>query len=129
MTIFAWTFQANGVLIRADILIRNENDQIRLIEVKVAKKAKGYYLYDCAIQLWNARFSRTNLPWYLNSEPRNPTGKIRNEMFATLYQLSKIVNKINAIEFSGGTAKCITRETGIMFPSPPRSIPGVLRKE
>ena len=52
VTIFEATFQADGVLIRADILIRNERDEIRLIEVKAATKVKDYYLYDCAIQLW-----------------------------------------------------------------------------
>jgi uncharacterized protein DUF2779 len=52
VTIFEATCQADGVLIRADILIRNEHDEIRLIEVKAATKVKDYYLYDCAIQLW-----------------------------------------------------------------------------
>jgi len=52
VTLFEATFQADGVLIRADVLIRNEFDQIRLIEVKASTKVKDYHLNDCAIQLW-----------------------------------------------------------------------------
>ena len=52
VTLFEATFQADGVLIRADVLIRNEAGQIRLIEVKASTKVKDYHLQDCAIQLW-----------------------------------------------------------------------------
>jgi hypothetical protein len=61
VTVFEATFQTNGVLIRADILIRNENDEISLIEVKAATKLKEYYLYDCAIQLWVLEQSGLNV--------------------------------------------------------------------
>ncbi len=52
VTIFEATFQVDGVLIRADILVRGENGAIRLIEVKASTKVKEYHLLDCAIQLW-----------------------------------------------------------------------------
>jgi hypothetical protein len=52
ITLFEATFQADGVLIRADVLIRNEADQVRLIEVKASTSVKEYHLNDCAIQLW-----------------------------------------------------------------------------
>jgi hypothetical protein len=34
------------------VLIRNEADQVRLIEVKASTSVKEYHLNDCAIQLW-----------------------------------------------------------------------------
>ncbi len=52
VTLFEATFQFDGVLIRADVLIRNEVGQIRLIEVKASTSVKDYHLQDCAIQLW-----------------------------------------------------------------------------
>jgi CRISPR/Cas system-associated exonuclease Cas4 (RecB family) len=52
VTLFEATFQAGGVMIRADILIRDARNRIHLIEVKAATKLKDYYLVDCAIQLW-----------------------------------------------------------------------------
>ena len=52
VTLYEGTFQADGVLIRADILERSSRDGVRLVEVKAATKVKDYYLYDCAIQLW-----------------------------------------------------------------------------
>ena len=52
VTLFEATFQFDGVLIRADVLIRNEAGQIRLIEVKASTSVKDYHLNDCAIQLW-----------------------------------------------------------------------------
>jgi hypothetical protein len=51
-TLFEATFQTDGVLIRADVLIRDEQDRIRLIEVKASTSVKEYHLNDCAIQLW-----------------------------------------------------------------------------
>ena len=52
VTLFEATFRAEGVLIRADILIRNEADQVRIIEVKSSGEVKDYHVRDCAIQLW-----------------------------------------------------------------------------
>jgi hypothetical protein len=52
ITLFEATFQTDGVLIRADVLIRDEQDRIRLIEVKASTSVKEYHLNDCAIQLW-----------------------------------------------------------------------------
>jgi len=52
LTLFEATFQADGVLIRADVLVRDESDAVRLIEVKAAASVKEYHLNDCAIQLW-----------------------------------------------------------------------------
>ena len=52
VTLFEATCQAQGVLIRADILTRDTRDNHHLIEVKAATSVKDYYLLDCAIQLW-----------------------------------------------------------------------------
>ncbi len=52
VTLFEATFQADGVLIRADIFIRDANDRVRLIEVKSSTQVKDYHLQDCAIQLF-----------------------------------------------------------------------------
>ncbi len=52
VTIFEATFQVKGVLIRADVLVRDERGTFRLIEVKASTKVKEYHLLDCAIQLW-----------------------------------------------------------------------------
>ncbi len=51
ITLFEATFQAQGILIRADILIRDSSDNYRLIEVKASTGVKDYHLFDCAIQL------------------------------------------------------------------------------
>ena len=52
ITLFEATFQSEGVLIRADVLIRDAQNRIRLIEVKASTTVKEYHLNDCAIQLW-----------------------------------------------------------------------------
>jgi len=52
ITLFEATFQADGVLIRADVLVRDEHDAVRLIEVKSSTSVKDYHKQDCAIQLW-----------------------------------------------------------------------------
>ena len=52
ITLFEATFEAEGVLIRADILIRDPDGCLRLIEVKAAIGVKDYYLIDCGIQRW-----------------------------------------------------------------------------
>jgi len=52
VTIFEATFQYDGVLIRADVLERDEHGAIRIAEVKSSTKVKEYHELDCAIQLW-----------------------------------------------------------------------------
>jgi len=52
VTLFEATVQVDGVLIRADVLIRNDEGRYRLIEVKASTSVKEYHLNDCAIQLW-----------------------------------------------------------------------------
>ena len=52
LTLFEATFQADGVLIRADVLVRDESGEFQLIEVKAATSLKGQYSFDCAIQAW-----------------------------------------------------------------------------
>ncbi len=51
-TLFEATFRAEGVLIRADVLIRDRENHYRLIEVKASTSVKEYHRNDCAIQLW-----------------------------------------------------------------------------
>jgi hypothetical protein len=45
------TFQHNGVLVRADLIVR-ESKGFRLVEVKAAGSVKKYHFQDCAIQTW-----------------------------------------------------------------------------
>ena len=52
VTLFEATFQADGILIRADVLIRDHSDRYQLIEVKASTSVKDYQRIDCAIQLW-----------------------------------------------------------------------------
>lgn len=57
--IFEATFQTDGLLIRADLLLP-ENDGYRIVEVKSSTSVKDYYLADAAIQGWVAQ--QANLP-------------------------------------------------------------------
>ncbi len=52
--IFEATFQHDGLLIRADLLLSDENGY-RLVEVKSAASVKDVYLVDVAIQSWVIR--------------------------------------------------------------------------
>ena len=52
VTLFEATLKADDVLVRADVLERDENGRFRLIEVKASAGVKDYHLQDCAIQLW-----------------------------------------------------------------------------
>lgn len=61
VTLFEATFQHDGILIRADVLIRNEAGQVRLIEVKASTSLKDYHLLDSAIQLWVLQQSGINI--------------------------------------------------------------------
>lgn len=61
-TIFEATFQADGLLVRADLLLPDENGY-RMVEVKSSTSVKDYHLTDAAIQSWVAQ--QANLP--LNS--------------------------------------------------------------
>lgn len=51
VTIFEATLQHEGVLIRADVLIKTSGS-VELIEVKAATSVKPQYLPDCAVQAW-----------------------------------------------------------------------------
>ena len=52
ITLFEATFRHEGILIRADILERNDIGEIRIIEVKASTSVKDYHELDCAIQYW-----------------------------------------------------------------------------
>jgi hypothetical protein len=52
VTLFEPALRHAGVLFRADVLIRDARDRIRLVEVKAATKVKPVYLIDCAVQTW-----------------------------------------------------------------------------
>ncbi len=52
--IFEGTFEHDGVLIRADVLIPDGSGW-RLIEVKASTSVKDYHVLDCAIQEWVLR--------------------------------------------------------------------------
>ncbi|MEO8121151.1 MAG: DUF2779 domain-containing protein [Rhodoferax sp.] len=49
--IFEATFQHDGVLVRADLLLPTPSDY-RMVEVKSSASVKPYHLEDCAIQAW-----------------------------------------------------------------------------
>ncbi len=49
--VFEATFDAGGVLIRADVLMPMEGEY-RLVEVKASTRLKDEHVYDCAIQHW-----------------------------------------------------------------------------
>lgn len=52
--VFEATFEADGVLVRADLLLPDA-DGYRLVEVKSASKVKPHYLDDATIQAWVMR--------------------------------------------------------------------------
>ena len=49
--IFEATFQHDGVLVRADLLLPTPNGY-RMVEVKSSTSVKAYHIDDCAIQAW-----------------------------------------------------------------------------
>lgn len=49
--IFEATFQHDGVLVRADLLLPVENGY-RMVEVKSSASVKPYHIDDCAVQAW-----------------------------------------------------------------------------
>lgn len=57
--IFEATLQAGGLLIRADLMLPDQ-DGYRMVEVKSSTGVKGYHLTDAAIQSWVAQ--QANLP-------------------------------------------------------------------
>ena len=61
--IFEATFEYDGILVRADVLIPS-GDGWRLVEVKASTSVKDYHVLDCAIQEWvlrNAGISLTSI--------------------------------------------------------------------
>ncbi|MDP3183088.1 MAG: DUF2779 domain-containing protein, partial [Desulfobaccales bacterium] len=58
--IFEATLQADGLLIRADLMLPDQNGY-RMVEVKSSTSVKDYYLTDAAIQSWVAQQAELNL--------------------------------------------------------------------
>jgi hypothetical protein len=58
--VFEATFRHEGVLIRADVMIP-DNDGWRVIEVKASTSVKDYHVLDCAIQDWVLRNAGINV--------------------------------------------------------------------
>lgn len=52
ITLFEATFQAEGVLVRCDVLQKSKTDQLSLIEIKSSTEPKSEYDLDVAIQSW-----------------------------------------------------------------------------
>jgi hypothetical protein len=52
LTLYEATFRHAGVLIRADILVRDTAGRVRLVEVKAATSVKPVHHLDCAVQAW-----------------------------------------------------------------------------
>lgn len=51
-TLYEATFRHEGVLVRADILLRDAGGRVRLVEVKASTSVKPVHHIDCAIQAW-----------------------------------------------------------------------------
>jgi hypothetical protein len=58
--IFEATLQADGLLIRADLMLPDQNGY-RMVEVKSSTSVKDYYLTDAAIQSWVAQQAELSL--------------------------------------------------------------------
>ena len=54
LTLFEATFSHGGVLVRADLLLR-EGGVARMVEVKSATEVRPYHLDDSAVQTWVVR--------------------------------------------------------------------------
>ena len=54
--IFEATFEYDGILVRADVLIP-DGEGWRLVEVKASTSVKDYHVLDCAIQEWVLRYA------------------------------------------------------------------------
>ncbi len=52
LTLFEATFEHEGVLVRCDVLLRDGDGRIRLVEVKASTKVKPVNHIDCAVQAW-----------------------------------------------------------------------------
>jgi hypothetical protein len=52
LALYEATFRHAGVLIRADILVRDTAGRVRLVEVKAATSVKPVHHLDCAVQAW-----------------------------------------------------------------------------
>jgi len=52
LTLYEATFRHEGVLIRADIVVRDTAGRVRLVEVKSATRVKPVNYIDCAVQAW-----------------------------------------------------------------------------
>jgi hypothetical protein len=57
VTLFEATLRANGVLVRTDVLERDGDGRLRLVEVKASTALKPHYVRDAAIQTWVLRES------------------------------------------------------------------------
>src|SRR5213078_4945078 len=54
LTIFEPTFEHQGVLVKADVVVRKRG-RLRLVEVKAAGGVKDHYFHDVAVQYWVLR--------------------------------------------------------------------------
>jgi hypothetical protein len=52
LTLYEATFRHEGVLVRTDILVRDQAGRVRLVEVKSATGVKPVNYIDCGIQAW-----------------------------------------------------------------------------
>lgn len=52
LTLYEGTFRHDGVLVRADILVRDAAGRVRLVEVKASTGLKPVHHIDCAVQAW-----------------------------------------------------------------------------
>ena len=52
LTLYEGTFRHEGLLIRADIIVRDASGSVRLVEVKSSTRVKPVNHIDCAVQAW-----------------------------------------------------------------------------
>lgn len=59
--LFEATFQTDGVLVRADLLLPDKKKCWRMVEVKSSASVKDYHLTDAAVQAWVGRNAGINV--------------------------------------------------------------------
>jgi len=95
--LFEATFEHEGVLVRADIVIPS-NEGLTLIEVKSSTKVKKEHLHDCAVQHWvvtGAGYQVASMQVaHVNSRFVYAGGSDYSELFKTVEVLEEIVTHL-----------------------------------
>lgn len=99
-TLFESTFEANGILVRNDILERTSKG-MRLVEVKASTSVKDYHYLDVAIQTWVLRQAGIDLTHielaHINSEFVYPGNEDYDGLFAFVDVRQEVEERLNDI--------------------------------